>query len=385
MLLFFHSYVQFRQQLRSTSTSPIPTSTPIPITLSSLTQNELTLSSTQPDSNIPHVSSHTFVHIQSQDKKKSPIIHNTLPIQNVLNVPTITPTNAPTVPLTSPPVSIDPEQKRRALSQWQKSNAPPIWVIHIRTSIDPTKSKARPALEKFGEYCIAGTEGSKLCLNLEQDIHLYPNECIIDTVRILSNDSFRPLKTKLKEIQDISKAPLRVAVIGGWTEEDIRHLCYELKTRTKAIDIATCSVLTASPSTSQHWSALSQMRQSMNVTITRTVRELIDWFHLGVTPYRLPGFDLRKQKTWPLFIWENEKHAIPSNFNMEVDGEILAHLYRKSSKIHIDVLAGGFSAVITTFHLFCFCIAILISVPFVIHHCMCYLLFSVIACVRVLY
>ena len=59
-----------------------------------------------------------------------------------------------------------------------------------------------------------------------------------------------------------------VCTCNSWTDEDIYHLCYELRTRTAAIDIATCSALTASPSTSQHWNALGQLKRVMNVTVS---------------------------------------------------------------------------------------------------------------------
>ena len=48
------------------------------------------------------------------------------------------------------------------------------------------------------------------------------------------------------------------------------QICYELRTRGKVDDIATCSVLTASPSSSTHWNALQQMNRVMGVTVKQS-------------------------------------------------------------------------------------------------------------------
>ena len=85
------------------------------------------------------------------------------------------------------------------------------------------------------------------------------------------------------------------------------------------------------------------MVSSRLLQVLRTVRELIEWFRLGPPPYRfaccifrdvtwllrsLPGFDLRRAQQWPRFSWMTTP---PPRFDMGIDGEILAHLYRSSS------------------------------------------------------
>lgn len=260
-------------------------------------------------------------------------------------------------PSASPSLSFTPSQSGGAGAAVAAQT--PIHVIHLRTSIDRNKERGRQAIERYGEYCLMGTEGARLCGNIEENMSRYPTEHIIDTTRTLSSNSYRPLLKKLREIHGASKGPLRVAVIGGWTDEDVYHLCYELKTRTKAIEIATCSVLTASPSTSQHWNALGQMKRVIGVTLTRTVRELVQWFGVGVpasaSSSLLPAFShtrpSEKERYWPTFVWNTPASADggeaglpPKGFNPAVDGEILAHLYRNSSRIIIDIVGGSFTA-----------------------------------------
>jgi len=146
-------------------------------------------------------------------------------------------------------------------------------------------------------------------------------------------------------------------VIGGWTDEDVYHLCYELRTRFPHTSLATCSHLTASPSASQHWNTLAQLKRVMAVTVTRTVKELIGWCSdgamdgqsgapgsgLGVVPYRLMGVPFRPRRLWPSFEWLGGAAAVPRNFHMDTDGEILAHLYRSASVLRISTLVGGYS------------------------------------------
>ena len=153
---------------------------------------------------------------------------------------------------------------------------------------------------------------------------------LINTNRLLSSHTYRALKRKLQQIRSFvqkkqllraqmlrsyhgasptgsspaaRKVPLKVAVIGGWTDEDVYHICYELRTRFQGTELGTCSILTASPSMSQHWNALSQLKRVMNVTVSRTIKELIAWFGIGMLPYRLPGIPFKPRKNWPEFEW----------------------------------------------------------------------------------
>jgi len=116
-------------------------------------------------------------------------------------------------------------------------------VIHLRTSIDRRKERGRSAIERYGEYCLSGTEGARLCCNLEDDIGagLYPNEHIIDTTRTLSSNSYRPLLKKLREIHGNSRGPLRVAVIGGWTDEDVYHVSSRLSSPFRDLAPSCCT------------------------------------------------------------------------------------------------------------------------------------------------
>lgn len=50
-------------------------------------------------------------------------------------------------------------------------------------------------------------------------------------------------------------APLKVGVIGVWTEAKVSFLLYDLKTRLGIDQLGTCTALTASASRSQHFNA----------------------------------------------------------------------------------------------------------------------------------
>jgi hypothetical protein len=259
---------------------------------------------------------------------------------------------------------------------------PAVYVIHLRTVVDPSHPSSAECIERYGEYCLAGSEGVRLCNGMDEQHELYPMECIVETNRLLTSQTYRTLKKKIGMVRSFfqqkheaslaaqeakqSEAgglmsrsnsivstgsasssslipPLRIAVIGGWTEEDVFHLCYELRTRLPRIEMATCAHLTASPSVSQHWGYLDKIRRVMNVQITRTVRELITWFRVGKLPYRLSGVKYIPAAHWPKFEWVGGTSSIPASFNPDQDGELLAQLYPHSGRLLIDPLVGGFS------------------------------------------
>lgn len=288
--------------------------------------------------------------------------HHHMPHSSVPTTITLSPATPEATPGATPAASVDMHTRVLNLASGDATpgegithmpssdpSVPPIYVIHLRTWIEPSKPYAKGLIEKFGEYCIAGTEGAKLVNKLEENLEQHPNECIINTTRQLSTQTSRALKRKLQQIRAHARKttgrlriPLRVAVIGGWTDEDVYHVCYELRTRLQASDIATCSILTASPSSSQHWNALSQLKRVMNVTVTRTVKELIQWLGVADVPYRLPCVSYRPRNTWPIIQWSNGDSP-PSTYQAECDTEILSHLYRNAAKLTLDVLVGGYS------------------------------------------
>ena len=59
--------------------------------------------------------------------------------------------------------------------------------------------------------------------------------------------------------------PLRVGVVGVWTEAKVSFLLYDLKTRLGIDELATCSALTASASRAQHFNALAQLEKLLGV------------------------------------------------------------------------------------------------------------------------
>ena len=69
----------------------------------------------------------------------------------------------------------------------------------------------------------------------------------------------------------------------------VYHLCYALRRSGMNVELSTCAILTASSSVSAHWNALGQLARVVGVTVTRTVSELIKWFHVKRQPFRLSG------------------------------------------------------------------------------------------------
>src|SRR5262249_58315025 len=78
--------------------------------------------------------------------------------------------------------------------------------------------------------------------------------------------------------------PLRVAVVGVWTEAKVSFLLYDLKTRCGLDALATSSALTASRSRLQHFNALEQLGRILGVTCFDTVGELCGWLNPAPPP-----------------------------------------------------------------------------------------------------
>jgi len=343
-----------------------PASTPSPLALKTATNAAATLAAKQqqvPSSIPPHAAS------------ASPASTSAIPAS--------APTSSTAQTVTSPSTpSLPPAH-------------PSLYVIHLRTCIDKSDASSASSIERFGEYCLQGTEGVRLCNRMDENTELHPNECIIDTQRDLNWQTHRKLIRKLQDIRSFEhrkqqqrrwveaamkaahtasgaasspsphsstpasqsspsrsftvsipptpRPPLKIAVIGGWTDEDVYHICYELRRRFHGTELATCSILTASPSSSQHWNTLAQLKRVIGVSVTRTIKELIEWFGIGAVPYRLPGIPSLPPRAWPSFEWVGGESRIPKNFKLELDGELLAHLYRSSRHLVIDTLVGGFS------------------------------------------
>lgn len=214
------------------------------------------------------------------------------------------------------------------LMRWAREQDPAsLAVVHVRDWHDPDSPAQRAHLQTFGPHCLRGTPGAAFVF--DQGEGLAPNERIVDASG-LNDLEGTTLEATLRSFA--AGEPLRVAVIGVWTEAKVSFLLYDLATRLGVDELATCSALTASSSRAQHFIALDQLRRILGVNVIDGVAGLVDWLspgsRLGAAhlPARLgPALELDAEPLEP------------------EDRALVEHLYRESASARLRTLAGGFS------------------------------------------
>jgi nicotinamidase-related amidase len=218
---------------------------------------------------------------------------------------------------------------------WARGLAPDaIDLIHIRDWHDPGDPAQREHLERFGAHCLQGSAGAQLVLGMDELAIAAANERIVDSLT-LNDLEGTDLAEQLERIRHAHGGqPLRVGVVGVWTEAKVSFLLYDLKTRLGIDELATCSALTASASRAQHFNALAQLDKILGVSCFDSLAEFADWLRPGAglaLPPHPGGFEPR--------IGGSDAGAAlgPS------DRAIVAHLFRDSTEVDLEPISGGYS------------------------------------------
>src|SRR6516164_1102809 len=233
---------------------------------------------------------------------------------------------------------LGPEPQTGALAQlidWARSLATDaIDLIHIRDWHDPDDPAQREHLERFGAHCIQGSSGARLLLGMDERAMAAANERIVDSLT-LNDLEGTDLAQQLERIRHThGDEPLRVGVVGVWTEAKVSFLLYDLKTRLGIDELATCSALTASASRAQHFNALTQLEKILGVRCFDSPAEFVDWLRPGAElalPHHPLGFEPR--------IGGADVGAALS----PGDRAIVAHLFRDSTQVDLEPISGSYS------------------------------------------
>lgn len=221
---------------------------------------------------------------------------------------------------------------------WARGLAPDaIDLIHIRDWHDPSDPAQREHLQRFGAHCIKGSSGARLVLGMDERAMAAANERIVDSLT-LNDLEGTDLVRQLERIRhDHGGEPLRVGVVGVWTEAKVSFLLYDLKTRLGIDELATCSALTASASRAQHFNALAQLEKILGVRCFDSPAEFADWLRPGAElalPHHLGGFE-------PRIGGADVRAALGPR-----DRAIVAHLFRDSTQVDLQPISGGYSGAI---------------------------------------
>jgi protein-tyrosine phosphatase/nicotinamidase-related amidase len=216
------------------------------------------------------------------------------------------------------------------LLAWARTQEPhDVRVIHIRDWHDATDPRQADHLAMFGPHCLRHTPGAKLVVGMDEALR--ENELLVDAIALNDFEHTR-LEEALAPVL-ASGEPLRVGVVGVWTEAKVSFLLYDLKTRLGIDALATCSALTASASRSQHFNALDQLKRILGVSVFDSVGDFTEWLLPGGAQTKLPAARA---------VFGAALDLGDAAVNAE-DRDIIGFLYRDSSKIELDPLSGGFS------------------------------------------
>jgi nicotinamidase-related amidase len=220
------------------------------------------------------------------------------------------------------------------LIQWARGlPSDAIDLIHIRDWHDADDPAQREHLLRFGAHCIKDTIGARLVLEMDQGAQAAANECIVDSITLNDLEGTN-LEEQLDRIRRMHRGePLRVGVVGVWTEAKVSYLLYELRTRLGIDELATCSAFTASASRTQHFNALSQLDKILGVRCFDSPADFVDWLRPGAE-LELPRYPLAFEPR----IVGREVAALQDG-----DRRIVAHLFRDSAEVDLDPLHGGYS------------------------------------------
>lgn len=154
-------------------------------------------------------------------------------------------------------------------------------VVHIRDWHDADDPRQQPELAFFGPHCLMGTWGARFVDAVESFSRDRGRSAVVDATGINDFEDTPLMDTLDALIEDDDRAAIPVGVIGVWTNVKIHYLLYDLKTRARLHNLATCSRLVAAPDRVEHRNALRHLETILNVKVFHEVDEFLAF--LGVT------------------------------------------------------------------------------------------------------
>lgn len=201
-------------------------------------------------------------------------------------------------------------------------------VIHIRDFHDPSDPRQQSHLLQFGEHCIAGSKGADFVFDWRPEL-----ASVINATTLNDFDD-----TQLQRLLDplvASGKPLKIGIVGVWTEAKVTFLAYELCTRYPEVELAVCSALCASSSRAEHYHALEQLSRILGVTVFSSVGTFSEWLLNQRLELPLPAGDEGR----PRLVFSK----LPEPALNAEDERLLRYLFRDCQRVDLDLLDGGFS------------------------------------------
>jgi len=201
-------------------------------------------------------------------------------------------------------------------------------VIHVRDWHDGDDPAQRSHLSQFGLHCVRDTPGAAFVFRTDdlapgKQLHLVGATGLSNFVGADLGDVLQPFHHE----------PVRVGLMGVWTEAKISFLAYDLQARYPQFRIAVCSALTASSSRQNHFLALDQMERILGVRVLPSVGEFVDYLGGSMSEAPLIGFSHKHPE-----ITGRDAGAL-----RETDRKLVRYLFRGCREVSVKSLDGGFS------------------------------------------
>lgn len=231
------------------------------------------------------------------------------------------------------------------LMAWARAQPPDtLEIVHIRDWHDPGAPGEQDHLALFGPHCLRDTPGARLVLDLDAAIAGRPNEHLVDAIGLNDFEATDLADVLAGVIARAAGEPLRVAVVGVWTDAKVSFLLYDLKTRLRLDELATSSALTASASRARHFGALDQLASILNVTCFEAVGELMRWLRPDAPPVLPPVLAPATATGTARFGPRSTVVGVAAGEALTpAEADIVAYLFRDSARVALAPLSGGFS------------------------------------------
>lgn len=193
---------------------------------------------------------------------------------------------------------------------------------------DQGDDRQQAHLKQFGAHCVRDTPGAAFVFRLD-DVAPGKHLRLVDAIG-LSNFIDAQLDAAL---QDVAGEPVRVGLMGVWTEAKITYLAYDLRARYPQFELAVCSALTASSSRQNHFLALDQLERILGVRVVPSVGEFVDYLGGSMAEAPLIGFSDKHPK-----VIEADGARL-----RDTDRQLVRYLFRDCREVRVKSLDGGFS------------------------------------------
>jgi hypothetical protein len=213
--------------------------------------------------------------------------------------------------------------------------APPeeLAIVHLVDRHDAVAHAVH--LARFRPHCLAGSEGARLIAPI--DALASSRERTLEVAGGDLNDlEDSRLAAALDALAPIGEGELRIGVVGVWTDAKVAFLLYDLRTRWRVTQLATCSALTASRSAAGHFRGLDAARDLLGVEVFHSPSAFLDWLVPGRPQ---PGRRLREDR--PRLQVPGKAAGLSADDVEERDALLLDLLGDRPAELR--PLGGGFS------------------------------------------